>query len=154
MAGLKKKKKERKKKEAAAETSTLKPKFSVHSLWEKNPPNLQYCLEGEDSLLRLLRTPKLKYKYIYISGGNQTNKSRVHASVSNVSLCFLQFFCHRRFKSRENDFHRSSDRMLDRVGFFGGVVDAVERISLEREGKQTRRRRIQASPTTDQIDMD
>lgn len=47
-----------------------------------------------------------------------------------------------RFKSRGNDFHRSSDRMLDRVGFFflvfffGGLVDAVERISLEREGKQ------------------
>lgn len=46
-----------------------------------------------------------------------------------------------RFKSRENDFHRSSDRMLDRVAFFfgfffGGLVDAVERISLEREGKQ------------------
>lgn len=29
---------------------------------EKNPPNLQCCLEGDDSWLRLLRTPKLKNK--------------------------------------------------------------------------------------------
>lgn len=61
------------------------------------------------------------------------------------------FLSYLRFKTRGNDFHRSSHRILDRIGsfffFFGGVVDAVERISLEREGKQTRRRRIQASPT-------
>lgn len=59
---VKKKKLKKKKKKEQQQESTLKPKFSVHSPWKKNPPNLQCCLEGGDTLLRLLRTAKLKNK--------------------------------------------------------------------------------------------
>lgn len=91
----------KKEEEEEAETSTLKPKFSVHSLWEKNPPNLQCCLEGEDSLLRLLRTPKLKYIYICIFLAVTKQISPVCTPlISNVSLCSLQFFCHRPERER------------------------------------------------------
>lgn len=86
-------------------TSTLKPKFSVHSLWgknKKNPPNLQCCLEGDDSLLRLLRTPKLKRKKKrkrFLAVTKQISPECTPL-ISNVSLCFLPFFCHRPERER------------------------------------------------------
>lgn len=85
--------------------STLKPKFSVHSLWgknKKNPPNLQCCLEGDDSLLRLLRTPKLKRKKKrkrFLAVTKQISPECTPL-ISNVSLCFLPFFCHRPERER------------------------------------------------------
>ena len=55
------------------------------------------------------------------------------------------FLSYLRFKTRGNDFHRSSHRILDKSRFFGGVVDAVERISLERERGETNK--TQAHPS-------
>lgn len=68
----------------------------------KNPPNLQCCLEGDDSLLRLLRTPKLKRKKKrkrFLAVTKQISPECTPL-ISNVSLCFLPFFCHRPERER------------------------------------------------------
>lgn len=69
---------------------------------QKNPPNLQCCLEGDDSLLRLLRTPKLKRKKKrkrFLAVTKQISPECTPL-ISNVSLCFLPFFCHRPERER------------------------------------------------------
>lgn len=57
-------------------------------------------------------------------------------------------FPYLRFKSDGNNLHRSCHRIMDRGGYLEGWLMRWRGYHL-REGKQTRRRRIQASPKTD-----